>query len=124
VPVAALGAGESGRSQGNRPGPSLAVHEGLGRAHESGPDILTTLSALTLGAISLPAGFSLAAGFGQATLAPGQSTTFAPYSGAGWHSDLFFKQAGSGAEAATWTFSGLAPIPFTFRGQGPRQTSS
>ena len=106
----------------------------------------TATAALTLGAISLPAGFSLAAGFGQATLAPGQSTTFAvrldaaavgvysgavrfatndpahpdftfavtgttsvvsylddggagfsatpgwqPYSGAGWHGDLFFK---------------------------------
>jgi hypothetical protein len=124
----------------------------------------TATAALNLGAISLPAGFSLAAGFGQATLAPGQSTTFAirldaaavgafggaasfatndpahanftlaltgtasviSYQGdsgagfsvtpgwqfdgaAGWHSGLYFKQAGSGSEAATWTFSGLAP---------------
>jgi hypothetical protein len=124
----------------------------------------TATADLTLGAISLPRGFSLAAGFGQAALAPGQSTTFAvkldaaavgafsgsvsfatsdpahplftfgvtgtvsvvsylddsgpsfsttsgwlPYVGSGWHGQLYYKQAGSGAEAATWTFTGLTP---------------
>ena len=33
-------------------------------------------SALTLGTISLPSGFSLASDFGATTLAPGASTTF------------------------------------------------
>ena len=124
----------------------------------------TGTSDLTLGAIALPAGFSLAAGFGATTLAPGAATTFTirldaaatgtysgavgfatndpnqnpftftvsgtvsavqylddggagfsatagwqVYNGAGWQGDMHYKPAGSGAEAATWTFTGLAP---------------
>ncbi|HEV3082754.1 MAG TPA: alpha/beta hydrolase-fold protein, partial [Gemmataceae bacterium] len=31
------------------------------------------------------------------------------YVGAGWHGELYYKQAGSGSEAATWSFPGLDP---------------
>ena len=121
-------------------------------------------SDLTLGAISIPEGFSLSSGLGTTALAPGESTTFTvqldagavgsysgivsiatndslhnpfdftvsgtvsevqtlddgetgfassagwqSYAGAGYESDMHFKQSGSGSEAATWTFTGLAP---------------
>ena len=123
---------------------------------------------LTLGAVSLPAGFSLASGFSSATLAPGASTTFSvqldaaaagsfggavgfatndpnqnpftftisgvvagvaseayfiddgdpgftatsgwqAYSGAGYQSDMLYKQAGDGSQTASWTFADLTP---------------
>jgi subtilisin family serine protease len=122
---------------------------------------------LTLGAINVPAGFSLVSGFGSTILAPGQSTSFivqlngsaegvfagslsfdsndvdeSPfdltvtgtvslyptpfvvddgdptfyttsawigYTGAGAQGDLSYKQSGSGAGVARWTFSNLAP---------------
>ena len=121
-------------------------------------------SDLTLGAISIPEGFSLSSGLGTTALAPGESTTFTvqldagavgsysgivsiatndslhnpfdftvsgtvsevqtlddgetgfassagwqSYAGAGYGSDMHFKQSGSGSETATWTFTGLAP---------------
>ncbi len=40
---------------------------------------------------------------------PGSAATagWQVYNGAGWQGDMRYKAAGSGAEAATWTFTGL-----------------
>ena len=124
---------------------------------------------LSLGAITVPAGFSLAAGFGETALAPGQTTSFvvqldaaaegdysgtvsfesndgdenpfdftvsgtvsveavqqvwfeddggagfsaeggwSTYNGVGLQGDFLYKQAGSGAATASWTFTDLTP---------------
>src|SRR5947209_12229027 len=71
---------------------------------------------LTLGAITLPAGFSLVTGFGATTLTSGQTTTFAVR--------LDAAAAGSFAGSLSFVTNDLARNPFDFTVTGTSSLSA